>query len=124
MARPRGNVPRAAVAFNEQWWDTDTGRLPRPVRDLAARTRRALERDGLALDPAAVYRCDPEGRDGTSLPNCVKVYLDDHRIVFEVTRNAHGRLVLTYLALGPGHPPATGRQPSVYQTADRRLHGR
>src|SRR5882757_7440676 len=35
--------------------------------------RNQFERDGVEIK--ALRRCDPEGRDGTRLPSCFKVYL-------------------------------------------------
>lgn len=38
-----------------------------------ARARSRFERDGVEIK--TLHRCDPEGRDGTELPACFKVYL-------------------------------------------------
>lgn len=88
---------------------------------MAHAARRRLEADGAEL--VEFKRCDPDARDGTSLPNCVKTYLPGPdgrwRMVFEVLRDtATGRLVLSYLAFGVAHPEHPW-QPSVYQVDHR-----
>lgn len=96
---------------------TDAGR---------AAIRRALgdfERDGV---PAAwLRRCQRDHRDGTDLPGCVKAYLpppDGQWGAVFTADLADGVPTLVLLAAGHRHPSQPW-VPSVYQVADRRLHG-
>ncbi len=119
-----GSTARFGVRFDELALTDDVGHATRAARDVATAARRRLERDG--ADPAELKRCDPDARDGTSLPNCLKTYLPGPdgrwRMVFEVLRDTPtGRLVLSHLAFGVAHPEHPW-QPSVYQVAHQRLH--
>lgn len=93
------------------------------ARAVAADARREFEQRGIAIEQ--LKPCDPEGSDGTQLPNCVKVYLPasdgPHGMVFEVVR-IEGRLQPLFAAFGLRHPGRDVRQPSVYRIAHRRLH--
>ncbi len=65
-------------------------------------------------------------RDGTSLSNCLNVYLPTPdgrwRMIVEVLRDTTtGEVVLSYLAFGVAHPEHPW-QPSVYQIGHQRLH--
>jgi hypothetical protein len=76
--------------------------------------------------PASDLRaCEDPGPDGTRLPGCVKTYLPppvgSWGMVFEL-RIADKRPFLAFLAFGVRHPTKSW-QLSVYQVADRRLHG-
>ena len=86
--------------------------------------RSQFEREGVEIK--ALRRCDPEGRDGTRLPACFKVYLPapdgKFGMVFRFVRNADG-LALRYLAFGVRHHPRGSKAPTVYEIADRRLNG-
>lgn len=68
--------------------------------------------------------CDAEGRDGTSLSGCVKVYLPPPAgrfgMVFVLVIAASGPR-LRYLAFGVRHHPAGSHAPTVYEIAHRRL---
>jgi hypothetical protein len=71
-------------------------------------------------------QCDPEARDGTRLPGCVKLYLPQPAgqwgAVFlggSVDRSPN----LFLLAVGERHPGAPWK-PSVYEIAHRRLQTR
>jgi hypothetical protein len=115
---------RLAVRFDELAFSDDLEHATPAGRDVAQAARQRLERDGTDLQE--FRRCDPDGRDGTRLANCVKVYLPGPggrwRMVFEITRDKmSGALGLTYRAFGVGHPEHPW-QPSAYQVAHRRLH--
>lgn len=115
---------RFGVRFDELAFTNDLGHATPAGRDVAQAARRRLEREG--ADPAEFKRCDPDARDGTSLPNCLKTYLPGPdgrwRMVVEVLRDkVSGELVLSYLAFGVAHPEHPW-QPSVYQVAHQRLH--
>ncbi|MFL5833431.1 MAG: hypothetical protein ACJ76B_05580 [Solirubrobacterales bacterium] len=74
----------------------------------------------------ALRRCDAEGRDGTELPACFKVYLPAPNgkfgMVFRFIRESDG-LALRYLAFGVRHHPPDSNALTVYEIAHRRLHG-
>jgi hypothetical protein len=111
------------VRFDELAFTDDLEHATPAGRQVAIAARTRLERDG--TDLAEFRRCDPNARDGTRLPNCVKTYLPGPggrwRMVFELTRDKTGAPGLTYRAFGVGHPEHPW-QPSVYQVAHRRLH--
>jgi hypothetical protein len=89
---------------------------------MAARAR--YESDEVAI--GQLRACDPEGRGGTHLERCVKVYVPapngPHGMVFQIGRRRNGMLGLAYLAFGLRHPERDARHPSVYEVAHRRLH--
>ncbi len=119
-------VGRFEVRFDELAVIDDLAHATPAGRQVAMAARERLEREG--ADPADFKRCDPHGRDGTRLANCVKTYLPGPdgrwRMVFEITRDkTSGALVLTYRAFGVGHPEHPW-QPSAYQVAHGRLHPR
>jgi hypothetical protein len=119
---PARREPRLTALFNEARWSTDVQRLGARGRQLAEATRHRLERDGVALPE--LHRCQAEGPEGTQLAGCVKLYLDDWRLVFVGAATRDGRPALLCIALGLGHPPADSTAPSAYRIAHRRLHGR
>jgi hypothetical protein len=86
--------------------------------------RSQFERDGIEIK--TLRRCDPEGRDGTKLPACFKVYLPAPNgkfgMVFRFVRGGEG-LRLRYLAFGMRHHPRDSNALMVYEIAHRRLHG-
>lgn len=86
--------------------------------------RSQFERDGVEIK--ILRRCDPEGRDGTKLPACFKVYLPAPNgkfgMVFRFVRDGEG-LGLRYLAFGVRHHPRDSNALTVYEIAHRRLHG-
>jgi hypothetical protein len=86
--------------------------------------RSHFERDGVKIK--SLRRCDPEGRDGTKLPACFKIYLPAPNgkfgMVFGFVRDGEG-LALRYLAFGLRHHPRDSNALTVYELAHRRLHG-
>ena len=119
---PTGPGPRFAVRFDDRLFDEDLPHATSSGRAVARGARERFERDGIAA--AQLTQCDPEHRDGTRLPNCVKTYLpepgDRWRMVFELVLE-EGTPALAYLAFGVGHPEHAW-QLSAYQVADQRLH--
>jgi hypothetical protein len=115
---------RFGVRFDELAFSEDIRHATPAGRQVAGAARQRLQADG--ADPSEFKRCDPDARDGTSLPNCLKAYLPTPdgrwRMIFEVLRDTTtGELVLSYLAFGVAHPEHPW-QPSVYQVAHQRLH--
>lgn len=115
----------ARVLFNEGAFAEDTMRSGRAGAQALREARSQSEQDGVEVK--ILRRCDPEGRDGTKLPSCFKVYLPPPNgkfgMVFRFVRDADG-LALRYLAFGVRHHPRDSNAPTVYEIADRRLHGR
>lgn len=115
---------RFEVRFDGLAFSDDLAHQTPASREVAQAARARLERGG--ANPLGFKRCDSEARDGTRLPNCLKLYLPGPdgrwRMVFEVLRDrGSGELVLSYLAFGVAHPEHPW-QPSVYQVAHMRLH--
>ncbi len=85
---------------------------------------RELDRHGISV--GRLKACEDPGRDGTSLPGCAKIYLPAPEgmwgMVLQLRLDDEQRPLLVCLAFGVRHPSRSWR-PSVYQVADRRLHG-
>jgi hypothetical protein len=122
MPQPRRDGARFGLRFDDLLFDEDLAHATQAGQQVAAEARRRLERDGASARELAP--CEPERREGTRLPNCVKTYLPEPggrwRMIFEVTRE-NDQLVLAYLAFGVGHPEHAW-QLSAYQVAHQRLH--
>ncbi len=114
------SVGRLPVVFDDPTWTADLGRVGQRGPEIANRARADLERDGVALSD--LRRCDPEGRDGTRLGGCVKLYLDHWGLVFTPDVSPTGELRLLCIALGVRHPAPGSARWSVYQLAHRRLN--
>lgn len=114
----------ARVLFNEGAFAEDTMRSGRAGAETLREARSRFERDGVEIK--ALRRCDSEGRDGTELPACFKVYLPAPNgkfgMVLRFVREDEG-LALRYLAFGVRHHPRDSNAPTVYEIAHRRLHG-
>lgn len=114
----------ARVLFDEGAFAEDTMRSGRAGAQALREARSQFEQDGVEIK--VLRRCDPEGRDGTKLPDCFKVYLPPPNgkfgMVFRFVRDADG-LALRYLAFGVRHHPRDSNASTVYELADRRLHG-
>jgi hypothetical protein len=123
VALKRGFAP---VAFDELAWQEDLQKAGKSARRIGEEIRSRLEREGQAVD--ALFACDEEARDGTSLPGCVKVYVPPPGgplgIVYRLAKNKEGRLYLDHLAFGVRHHPPGSNADSVYRVAHQRLHER
>jgi len=91
------------------------------VAPLADAARRRYERDGVPI--GELRKVESEGRDGTVLPSCLKVYLPapDGRFGMVFKLEIRGTGWLRYLAFGTRHPTGPGAL-SVYEVASRRLN--
>lgn len=122
MPRPQR---RLAALFDDAAWAEDLARSTDPGRRAAAEARAGYERDGISLYD--LRPCERHARDGTDLPNCVKVYLPPPAgpfgAVFRLKVLPSG-LSLVYLAFGTRHHPRGSHAPTVYELAHQRLHGR
>jgi len=119
MNRPEPCFP---VRFDALAWAEDLARSTEAGRGAGIAARRRYERGGV---PRSELRpCDPEGRDGTRLPNCVKAYVPHpdgrFRIVFRAAVGPDG-LEFVFLAFGVSHHPAGSHARTVYQIAHDRL---
>jgi hypothetical protein len=98
----------------------------RPTLDgkAASSARTEYERDGVPLH--LLRPCERDARDGTDLPNCVKIYLPlpagPFGAVFRLKAFPEG-IRLVYLAFGARHHPRGSHAPTVYELAHQRLHG-
>ena len=119
--RPGGG--HARVVFDDALWEEDLAHSTTAGRDAATRARRLLERNGAPIEQ--LHPCQPEGRDGSRLPGCLKLYIPPPTgpwgIVLRLAKDQHGTL-LAALAFGPRHPGTGKPRTSVYELADRRLH--
>ncbi|HTD57887.1 MAG TPA: hypothetical protein VK672_03235 [Solirubrobacteraceae bacterium] len=92
-------------------------------RIAAQNERDTLIKDG--LPPERLKACEAEGRDGTGLPGCAKVYIPEPDgpwgMVFELRIDENETPYMACLAFGPRHPTGPGAL-SVYEVADRRLN--
>jgi hypothetical protein len=120
----RAEGPRFRVRFDELPFAEDLDHASAAGRRVALEARRGLEREGFAVDE--LVRCLAEARDGTRLKGCVKTYLPQPDgpwgMVFTGDREPDATPVLVCVAFGLRHPDQPW-QPSVYQVAQRRLHG-
>jgi len=121
LALKKGFAP---VAFDELAWQEDLLKASKSARRIGEETRSRLEREGQAVD--ALFACDEDARDGTSLPGCVKVYIPPPGgplgIVYRLAKNKDGRFYLDHLAFGVRHHPPGSNARSVYRAAHGRLH--
>jgi hypothetical protein len=113
---------RFPARFDPDAFAEDLARTTATGRATSERARAEYERDGVPR--SQLQPCDAEGRDGTSLPGCLKVYLPQpigrFGMVFEVVRTA-GKLELEYLAFGVRHQPHGSNAPTVYELAGARV---
>jgi hypothetical protein len=114
----------ARVSFNEDAYAEDMLRCGRNGAAVLRETRNRYESEGVAI--AELRRCEAEGRDGTRLPGCFKVYLPapsgKFGMVLRFTIPEEGAPRLRYLAFGMRHHPKGSHAETVYQVAHRRLH--
>lgn len=103
------------MRFDELAFREDLGRATARGREVAVEARERLEREG--ADPSELLRCQAEHREGTELPNCVKVCLPgpdgQWGMVFEFVRERpSGKLLLSYLGLRrtPPQPSSAARR--------------
>jgi hypothetical protein len=118
------------IEFPAAVWSEEVERYASrsPKRQSAERARREIEAGRSHLN---LLRCEAEGREGTSLPNCWKGYVPIDALgasaapfgfVFRLMA-IDGRPTLRFLAFGERHP-GSPRTKSVYERAHKRLHGR
>lgn len=114
--------PRFAARFDADAFREDMAQATPAGHDAAEAARRAYGKDGI---PRSQLRpCDSEGRDGTKLPQCLKVYLPPPAgrfgMVFKFVI-ADSKPRLDFLAFGVRHHPVNSNAPTVYEIAYWRL---
>jgi hypothetical protein len=110
--------------FDGDAYREDLRRMTHAGRSAAEIARRDYEANGIPLSD--LRPCDAEGRDGTVLPQCLKVYIPPPAGRFGMVFRfaiANDAPRLDYLAFGVRHHPADSNAPTVYEIAHRRLHG-
>jgi hypothetical protein len=114
---------RIPARFDPDQWEEDLARSTPAGRQAAQDAHHDYEPDGVPL--SHLKACEAEGRDGTALPDSVKIYLPRTNGRFGMVFHAitiEGKLHLHYLAFGVRHHPTGSHAPTVYQIAHRRLH--
>ncbi len=116
--------PRFAARFDLDAFREDMARATSAGRDAAEAAKRRYEASGVPR--SELGPCDPEHRDGTKLPQCLKVYLPPPAgrfgMVFKFVVADDGPR-LEYLAFGVRHHPRASNAATVYEIAHQRLHG-
>lgn len=114
--------PRFPARFDGEAFEEDCSHATTAGKRVARQARARYENEGAPV--AELRACQQEGRDGTRLGGCVKVYLPPPDgpwgMVFTGDTD-HAQPVLVCLAFGLRHP-RRAYVPSVYRVADSRLH--
>lgn len=114
--------PRFPARFEPDPWDEDLARSTSAGHQAAGAARHDYQPNGIPI--SHLKACEAEGRDGTNLPDCAKVYLPQpdgkFGAIFKAVR-IDGRLRLDFLAFGMRHHPPNSHAPTVYDIAHRRL---
>jgi hypothetical protein len=100
----------------------DLVRCTAAARTAIEKVVRTLKEEGAPRD--WLLRCQEEGRDGTRLGGCVKLYIPqpDGRWGAVLTVDQELSIpALVLIAVGERHPERSWK-PSVYEVAHRRLH--
>jgi hypothetical protein len=116
--------PRFPVRFDRSPWEQDMAGSTPAGRTAAQTARASYESAGVLC--SHLRPCETEGRDGTNLRDCAKVYLPQPSgrfgMIFTVDRDANGP-ALVFVAFGVRHHPTGLRAQTVYDVAHRRLNG-
>ncbi len=124
MAGKPGSRASYRVEFDDTPFAEDLAHTSPAGQKAAEQKRAEAERDGQATDE--LLGCSREGRDGTSLPGCVKAYVPwptgRWGMVFEFRFDEDHRPYLAFLAFGVRHHPPGSHAPTVYEVASRRLN--
>ncbi len=116
--------PRFPARFAPDPWEEDLARTTPAGHQAAEAARLAYESSG--IPPSHLKPCETEGRDGTNLPQCFKVYLPHPNgrfgMIFTIDLQ-EDKPTLVFLAFGVRHHPKESNALTVYLIADRRLNG-
>jgi hypothetical protein len=114
---------RFPARFDPDTFSADLTRSTPAGRTAAETARGDYERNGVPRRSLAP--CEAEGRDGTRLPSCVKIYVPQPAgrfgMVFEWVIHKTGPR-LRYLAFGVRHHPEGSHALTVYELAHQRLN--
>jgi hypothetical protein len=117
-----GGGPRFAVRVVDEVLAEDLAHCTPAARSAIEPMIANLRKQGAPSE--WLRRCEDEGRDGTRLGGCVKLYIPQPvgqwGAVFAADRKA-GRPALVLIAVGERHPAQLWKM-SVYEVAHRRLH--
>ena len=120
----RTGALRFPALFDPEAWEEDLARTTPSGRAAAEAARDSYGQGGIPF--THLRRIEEQGRDGTVLPDCAKVYLPlpagRFGMVFRAIK-IEGRPHLAYLAFGVRHQPKDSRRPTVYHLAHQRMHG-
>lgn len=98
---------RFPARFDPDAWETDLACSTPAGRTIAQAARSDYEPGGVPR--SHLKRCEPEGRDGNNLVDCIKVYVPhpdgQWGMVFVLKFEPNGRPVLMFLAFGVRHHP-------------------
>jgi hypothetical protein len=122
----RGSEPVFPVGFDEDALAEDLERLSAGAADALRGLRKDLRVFGGA--PASRLKaCQAEGRDGTHLAGCVKMYVPwpDGRFgaIFAAVVHLDRPFGLRLIAFGVRHHPPESNAMTVYEIAHDRLNG-
>jgi hypothetical protein len=114
---------RFAARFDPDAFREDMARATPTGRDAAEAARHRYEASGVPR--SELGECNAEHRDGTKLPQCLKVYLPPPAgrfgMVFKFVVADDGPR-LEYLAFGVRHHPPDSNAPTVYEIGHQRLN--
>lgn len=116
--------PAFPVGFDDDALAEDLDHLPAAAEEALRQFRKTTRRLG-GIPRSQLMACQAEGRDGTTLPGCVKTYVPwpagrFGAVMVAVTHPARP-LALRVVAFGIRHRPQGSSAPTVYEVADRRL---
>lgn len=117
-----GAGPRFDVRIVDEVLTEDLARCTSAARASIEPTVAELREKGAPRE--WLRRCEEEGRDGTRLGGCVKLYIPPPAGRWGAVLTADeeaSRPALMLIAVGERHP-AQSWKPSVYEIAHRRLH--
>lgn len=113
---------RFAARFDPDTFRNDMARTTPAGREAAEAAKRDYEANGVPYSD--LRPCDPEHRDGTKLPQCLKVYLPPpvgrFGMVFRFAV-VNDSPLLEYLAFGIRHHPPESNAQTVYEIGHNRL---
>ncbi len=114
---------RIPARFDPDPWGQDLAHTTPAGRQAAEAAHRDYEPEG--IPHSHLKHCEAEGRDGTSLPRCFKVYIPQPNgkfgMVFKVVL-IDGRMQMDFVAFGMRHQPKESHAPTVYEIAHERLN--
>jgi hypothetical protein len=119
---PERPEPRFPVSVDDVLLDEDLAHATAAGRAAIAPVIDKLKTAGVRK--SSLKRCQPEGRDGTRLPGCVKMYIPQPDGAWgAVLTGDKLATVPTLVLLAAGHRhPVQPWTPSVYEVASRRLN--